>query len=102
MIGIAIYGTQRGWTDSRLQFTLLGVDAGKKALRKLGNRIRDLRRERGWTQEEFALEVSLARSYIGGVERGERNLSFINVARIAGALDVSISDLCEGVPPVAP
>lgn len=78
------------------------MDAGKKALRKLGNRIRELRRERGWSQEEFAFEVALARSYVGGVERGERNLSFINVAKIAGALGVSVAELCEGVPSVAP
>ena len=68
----------------------------------MGKRIREIRRERGWSQEEFAFEVELARSYIGGVERGERNLSFINVSKIAGALGVSVSVLCEGVPSVPP
>lgn len=95
-----ISGTQSGWTNSSPILHCKHVDPGKKALRKLGNRIRKLRLERGWSQESFAFEVDLARSYIGGVERGERNLSFINVARIAGALNVSISTLCEGVPNV--
>ena len=78
------------------------MDQGKRALRRLGHRIRDLRLERGWSQEEFALEVDLARSYMGGVERGERNISFINLARIAGALDVTIAALCDGVPALRP
>ena len=40
-----------------------------------GKRIRELRKLRGWSQEEFALHVGLDRSYVGGVERGERNVS---------------------------
>ena len=78
------------------------MDPGKRALRRLGHRIRALRLERGWSQEEFALEVDLARSYMGGVERGERNISFINLARIAGALDVTLATLCDGVPALRP
>lgn len=78
------------------------MDPAKRSLRKLGNRIRTLRKARGWSQEEFALEANLARSYIGGVERGERNLSFVNIARIAGALDISVSALCESVPSIPP
>jgi transcriptional regulator with XRE-family HTH domain len=78
------------------------VDPAKKSLRKLGNRIRTLRKARGWSQEEFAFQANIARSYIGGVERGERNLSFINIARIAGALDISIAVLCQSVPSIPP
>jgi transcriptional regulator with XRE-family HTH domain len=76
------------------------VDSGKLALRKLGKRIRELRRQKGWSQEQFALEVELARSYIGDVERGQRNISIVNVAKIAGCLDVTISELCQGVPSI--
>jgi transcriptional regulator with XRE-family HTH domain len=78
------------------------VDPGKKTLRKFGKRVRELRQERGWSQEEFALAVNLARSYMGDIERGQRNISLINIARIAGALGVPISLLCEDVPSVPP
>lgn len=76
------------------------MNSEKKALRKFGKRVRELRLEQGLSQEEFALEANLARSYMGDVERGERNISLLNIARIAGALGVSISELCEGVPSI--
>jgi len=78
------------------------VDAGKKVLRKFGKRVRKLRLERGLSQEEFALEANLARSYMGDIERGQRNVSLINMARIAGALQVSLSELCEDIPEILP
>ncbi len=58
-----------------------------------GRRVRDLRKARGYSQESFAVESGLDRSYYGGVERGERNVSLDNIAAIARALDVPISDL---------
>ncbi|MDH6277226.1 transcriptional regulator with XRE-family HTH domain [Aurantimicrobium minutum] len=58
-----------------------------------GDRIRALRSEQGLSQEEFAHEIGLDRTYIGGVERGERNVSLDNIHRIASALDVSPSEL---------
>jgi len=64
--------------------------------RLFGNRIRELRKSRGWSQEEFALRVDLDRSYIGGVERGERNISLENICLIATALGVSPSSLFQG------
>ena len=54
-----------------------------------GRRIRQLRQERGWSQEEFADHARLDRSYMGCVERGERNVSIENIGKIAGALGVS-------------
>ncbi|MHB8192629.1 MAG: helix-turn-helix domain-containing protein [Bellilinea sp.] len=59
----------------------------------VGERIRSLRLEKGLTQEEFALLVGLDRSYFGGVERGERNISVLNLIKIAQALDKEIGDL---------
>ena len=47
-----------------------------------GKRIRELRTDRGWSQEEFACQVGLDRSYIGSVERGERNISLENICLI--------------------
>ena len=61
-----------------------------------GTRVRELRKLRGWSQEEFALNVGLDRSYIGGVERGERNISLENICLIAGTLRVPASKLFEG------
>lgn len=61
-----------------------------------GIRIRELRKSRGWSQEGFALHVGLDRSYIGGVERGERNISLENICLIASALGVPTSKLFEG------
>jgi transcriptional regulator with XRE-family HTH domain len=60
--------------------------------RRFGNRIRLQRREQGLSQEALALLCGLDRSYIGGVERGERNISLINIHKIALALSV---DPCE-------
>lgn len=61
-----------------------------------GSRIRELRKARGWSQEEFALHVDLDRSYVGGVERGERNISLENICLIADTLQVPPSKLFEG------
>lgn len=59
----------------------------------LGKRIRELRAERGYSQESFAAEVGLDRSYMGSVERGERNVAALNLIRIAKALQVQIGEL---------
>ena len=56
------------------------------ALIKLGKRIRELRKEKGFSQESFAYEVGLDRTYMGSVERGERNIAALNLIRIAKTL----------------
>ena len=58
-----------------------------------GERVRALRQLRGFSQEALALAAGLDRTYIGGVERGERNISLINIQKIAFALEVSPADL---------
>lgn len=62
-------------------------------LRRFGRRVRELRQARGLSQEAFAAEAGLDRTYIGGIERGERNVSLRNIQVIAQALKVSISEL---------
>ncbi|MDQ2808756.1 MAG: helix-turn-helix transcriptional regulator [Chloroflexota bacterium] len=59
----------------------------------LGLRVRQLRRAKDWSQEELAHQCGLHRTYIGGVERGERNISAVNLLRIATAFGISISEL---------
>ena len=63
------------------------------ALVALGRQIRKVRREHGISQERFALEAGLDRSYYGGVERGERNIAALNLMRIAVALNVEVGEL---------
>lgn len=62
-------------------------------LRKLGAAIRAARRERGLSQEALADASGVDRSHMGKIERGERNVSVLNVARVAEALDLSIANL---------
>lgn len=54
--------------------------------KRLGKQIRALRHAKGWTQEELAAESGLHPTYIGGIERGERNVGFDNLIKIAAAL----------------
>jgi transcriptional regulator with XRE-family HTH domain len=61
----------------------------------LGLAIRQLRRASGISQEVFAARCGLHRTYIGGIERGERNVSFANLLRIADTLDVRPSALLD-------
>lgn len=64
-------------------------------LRQLASRIRDLRAAKGWSQELLAEEAGIDRSYMSGVERAVRNVSVLNLAKIARALGVPIGTLFE-------
>jgi transcriptional regulator with XRE-family HTH domain len=66
-----------------------------KLQRNFGERVRALRRMKGLSQEELALASNLDRTYIGGVERGERNISLVNINKIAGALGISPRELFD-------
>jgi transcriptional regulator with XRE-family HTH domain len=67
------------------------------ALRRLGIRIRELRTRRGWSQEAFADIAGVHRTYMGHLERGEKNLSFLSILRVANALGVTLSELLAGL-----
>ena len=65
-----------------------------KAIEKqFGERIRELRTTRGLSQEELAFKCGVHRTYLGGIERGERNPSLRNISAIARALGVDLSEL---------
>jgi transcriptional regulator with XRE-family HTH domain len=68
------------------------------SLQSLGERIRKLRKDKGLTQEELAHKSEIDRSYIGGVERGQRNLSFTKLCEIAEALECDVAELTRGIP----
>ena len=69
-----------------------------KHLIQLGQQIRKRRKNLGFTQEGLAFESDLDRSYIGGVERGERNISFLMLIKIAKALSCDIAELTRNNP----
>lgn len=66
-------------------------------LEKFGARVREIRKGAGLSQEKLAELAELHRTYVSGVERGERNASLTSITRIANALDISLSELFEGV-----
>jgi transcriptional regulator with XRE-family HTH domain len=73
------------------------VNRDKDILKRFGERVRALRKAEGLSQEAFADRCGLDRTYLGGVERGERNLALRNIGVIARALGMSISKLMKGV-----
>lgn len=64
-------------------------------LTQFGLRLAEIRKAKGLSQEKLALESGLARSYLGGVERGQRNIALLNIHRLAEALGVSPATLLE-------
>jgi len=62
---------------------------------QFGKKVRELRLERGYSQEAFAFECGLHRTYIGCIERGEKNITITNIEKIAKTLKVDIHKLFE-------
>lgn len=60
---------------------------------KFGQRLRELRTAKGFSQETLAFSSGLDRSYVGGVERGQRNVSLVNILKLATALDIEPREL---------
>ena len=65
----------------------------KKLLEEFGKRLNSLRVNKGYSQEALAERAELHRTYIGSAERGERNVSLINLNKLAKALDADIAEL---------
>ena len=64
-----------------------------KAREQLARKIRELRQEKGWSQEDLAEVSGLHRTYIGDIERAERNISIDNIEKLAKAFKISITEL---------
>jgi transcriptional regulator with XRE-family HTH domain len=68
----------------------------KEILVKFGERVREIRKAKGLSQEELAHKANLHRTYIGMIERGEKNITLVNIEKIAQALEIEIEDLLKG------
>lgn len=67
----------------------------KKILIAFGDKVRELRKEKGLSQEELSFKADLHRTYIGMIERAEKNITLTNIEKIAKALDVKVKDLLD-------
>lgn len=65
----------------------------KQLQKRFGKRVRELRKGKGLSQEALALACDLDRTYIGGVERGERNISLVNIHVLAATLGIPVKEL---------
>lgn len=71
------------------------MELKEKILISFGDKIRKFRKEKGLSQEQLAFKANLHRTYIGMIERAEKNITLINIEKIANALEVEISQLFE-------
>lgn len=87
------------WSVDSLSTTLYypRMKEGADITAGFGQRVREMRKAKGLSQEAFAVECGLDRTYISGIERGRRNVSLRNIELIAKALGISISDLTHGL-----
>lgn len=67
----------------------------REILIKFGQSVRQLRKEKNLSQEELSFKADLHRTYIGMIERAEKNITLVNIEKIAKALNVEIKELLE-------
>lgn len=65
--------------------------------KNFGNRIRALRLQMGISQESFSLKIGMDRTYYASVEKGNRNISLLNIEKISKGLEISLSELFKNV-----
>lgn len=66
-------------------------------LKSFGLRVKEMRKEKKLSQEELADKANLHRTYIGMIERAEKNITLINIEKIASAFDISIAELFKDI-----
>ncbi len=67
----------------------------KQILTAFGRRVREIRKEKGLSQEQLSFKTDLHRTYIGMIERAEKNITLVNIEKIANALEINISELVK-------
>lgn len=81
------------WSSVVVLSVLMDKQREVQLQKHFGERVRNLRKQKGLSQEALALTCNLDRTYIGGVERGERNISLLNIHKIATALSIPVKEL---------
>ena len=71
------------------------MTSNSEILKKFGERVRELRKQRDISQEELAHRADLHRTYIGMIERAEKNVTLLNIEKIANALEVNVSEMLK-------
>jgi len=71
------------------------MDYQKQILISFGKKVREIRKEKGLSQEQLSFRANLHRTYIGMIERAEKNITLINIEKIANALEVNICELLK-------
>lgn len=66
-------------------------------LQRFGQNLREARQRTGLSQEKLAAKAGIDRTYVGGAERGERNVALVNIVRLAEALEIAPADLLRGL-----
>lgn len=92
-----INDTHNPWCNRRRQLSNVGMGKRADILERFGKRVRELRKEQGYSQENFAYACGLDRTYMGGIERGERNVALRNIELIADTLEITLAELMDGV-----
>ena len=87
----------RGLLVPTLSYLAMNKSSNQNIIAVFGQRVRMLRKARELSQETFADLAGLHRSYMGGVECGERNVSLVNIQKIADALEISVDKLFQGL-----
>ncbi len=73
------------------------MPTGNDIKARFGHRLRELRQALGISQEELAFRAGLHRTYVSSAERGQRNVSLVNLEKLARALEIDIADLFRGM-----
>ena len=65
----------------------------REILIKFGEKVREIRKEKGLSQEQLSFKADLHRTYIGMIERAEKNITLVNIEKISKALELKVTDL---------
>ena len=87
----------RRWYYINHSYTFVPMKKDKHLV-KLGNQIREVRKSKNLSQEQLAYDAGIDRSYMGSIERGERNVGFLTLVKIADCLGSDVGKFTNGIP----